>query len=150
MRLLQKKQFFALLLGAGLFCAPNRLHAQVADAELSDSPSQVVQASLPDADAASERQVSWRSLPKDFLHDQKAIWLLPLQLGGAITIIRLSLYRGHGATAGLIVADPHIMPYFRLHQGNLDDMNDGFDVQITTATVIAIPTTLMIAGHARQ
>ncbi len=55
-----------------------------------------------------------------------------------------------GGTAGLIVADPHIMPYFRSHQGNLDDVNDVFDAQITTATVIAIPTTLMIAGYARH
>ena len=146
MRLLQKKQFFVLVLGAGLFCAPNRLHAQAADAQLPDSPSQVAQASRPGADAASERQVSWRSLPKDFLHDQKGIWLFPLQLGkGHYWLPTLAVV---GGTAGLIVADPHIMPYFRSHQGNLDDVNDVFDAQITTATVIAIPTTLMIAGYA--
>lgn len=148
MRPLQKKQFLALILGAGLFCAPNRLHAQAADTQLPDSPSQVAQAQRPGGDAASERQVSWRSLPMDFLHDQKGIWLFPLQLGkGHYWLPTLAVA---GGTAGLIIADPHVMPYFRSHQGNLDDVNDVFDAQITTATVIAIPTTLMIAGYARH
>jgi hypothetical protein len=148
MRLLQKKQFFVLLLGAGLFCAPNRLHAQAADAELPDSPSQVAQASKSGGELASERQVSWRSLPMDFLHDQKGIWLFPLQLGkGHHWLPTLAVV---GGTAGLIVADPHIMPYFRSHQGNLDDVNDVFDAQISTAAVVAIPATLMITGYARH
>ena len=34
-------------------------------------------------------------------------------------------------TAGLIVADPHAMPYFRSHSRNLDDVNDTFDAPIT-------------------
>jgi membrane-associated phospholipid phosphatase len=148
MRLLQKKQFFVLILGAGLFCAPNRLHAQAADTELPDSPSQVAQTQRSGGDAASERQVSWRSLPMDFLHDQKGIWLFPLQLGkGHYWLPTLAVV---GGTAGLIVADPHIMPYFRTHQGNLDDVNDVFDAQISTAAVVAIPATLMITGYARH
>jgi membrane-associated phospholipid phosphatase len=52
-------------------------------------------------------------------------------------------------TAGLIVADPHIMPYFRSHASNLDKLNDTFDSTITTAEVVAIPTALMISGYAR-
>ena len=55
-----------------------------------------------------------------------------------------------GGTAGLIVADPHIMPYFRTHAGNLDDINDVFDPLITTAEVVAVPAGLMIAGYARH
>jgi len=42
------------------------------------------------------------------------------------------------------------MPYFRSHQKNLDDVNDAFDSLITTAEVIAVPTSLLIAGYARQ
>lgn len=92
--------------------------------------------------------MSWRTLPKDFLHDQKEIWLFPTQLA-----------RGHhwlpalaisGATAGLILADPHTMPFFRDHARNLDDLNDTFDTSITTAEVVALPVSLMIVGQMRH
>ena len=41
-------------------------------------------------------------------------------------------------TGGLIVADPHAMPYFESHARNLDDINDVFDPLITTGEVIAL------------
>src|ERR1700727_2496237 len=149
MNLIPKKHsVFALAFCAALFCVPNQAYAQAADAPLPDSPSQVAQSSKSGGELASERQVSWRSLPMDFLHDQKGIWLFPLQLGkGHYWLPTLAIT---GATAGLIVADPHIMPYFRSHQGNLDDVNDVFDAQISTAAVVAIPATLMITGYARH
>jgi len=50
----------------------------------------------------------------------------------------------------LIVADPHVMPYFQDHARNLDHLNDTFDSTITTAEVIAIPASLMISGYARH
>src|ERR1700730_2469796 len=95
----------------------------------------------------AEREVSWRSLPGDFLHDQKdravpgstGEWA-PLATYSSIT----------GVTAGLIVADPHVMPYFRSHAGRLDDLNDTFDAPITTAEVIALPASLMVAGYVRH
>src|SRR5438270_8995513 len=69
-------------------------------------------------DPGAEREVSWRSLPKDFLHDQKEIWTFPVQLGKgrhwAPTLAITAL------TGGLIVADPHAMPYFESHARNLD------------------------------
>ncbi|MGA9813048.1 MAG: hypothetical protein WBQ64_09745 [Terriglobales bacterium] len=55
-----------------------------------------------------------------------------------------------GGTAGLIVADPHVMSYFRAHARNLDDVNDTFDATITTAEVILLPGSLLIAGYARH
>ena len=55
-----------------------------------------------------------------------------------------------GVTAGLIVADPHAMPYFRSHSTNLDDANDVFDASITSAEVIAVPTALLISGYSRH
>jgi membrane-associated phospholipid phosphatase len=98
---------------------------------------------------ANERMVTWKTLPKDFVHDQKDIWFtFPSRLA-----------RGHhwipvlataGMTAGLIYADPHIMPYFRRHQKNIDKINDGFDPMITTAEVIALPAGLLAAGYARH
>ena len=101
------------------------------------------------SDSPTNREVTWRSLPKDFLHDQKAIWLLfPAQLAkGHYWLPTLAVA---GGTAGLIVADPHAMPYFRSHSRNLDDVNDTFDAPITTAEVIALPASLLVAGYARH
>ena len=94
------------------------------------------------------RDVTWKSLPKDFLRDQKDIWTFPVQLGkGHHWLPTLSIT---GVTAGLIVADPHVMPYFQDHARNLDRLNDTFDPTITTAEIIAIPTSLLITGYARQ
>ena len=42
------------------------------------------------------------------------------------------------------------MPYFRSHTQRLDDLNDTFDAQITTAEVVALPVSLMIAGYVRH
>jgi len=42
------------------------------------------------------------------------------------------------------------MPYFRSHAGNLDDVNDVFDASITTAEVVALPVSLLVAGYARH
>ena len=48
-------------------------------------------------------------------------------------------WRSARLTAGLIVADPHAMPYFGAPERNLDDINDVFDPLITTGEVIALP-----------
>ena len=115
--------------------------------ELPDSPSRV-SATARDGDQPYKRETSWRRLPKDFLHDQKAIWLFPVQLAnGRHWVPTLAVT---GLTGGLIVADPHTMPYFRSHQGNIDDVNDIFDSYITTAEVIAVPAALMVAGYVRH
>ena len=55
-----------------------------------------------------------------------------------------------GGTAGLIFADPHVMPYFRTHAKNLDDINDVFDSSITTGEVVALPVVLLISGYIRH
>jgi len=99
-------------------------------------------------DSPSNRDVSWRSLPKDFLRDQKDIWLFPVQLAkGRHWLPTLGIA---GGTAGLIVADPHVMPYFRDHARNLDRLNDVFDPSITAAEVVAVPASFMIAGYAQH
>ena len=133
----------AVLCGVVLGISPDRAGAQVDPATLPDSPSATHR-----GDPGSERTVSWKSLPKDFLHDQKAIWLFPTQLGkGRYLIPTLAITAG---TAGLIVADPHVMPYFRTHAGNLDDINDVFDAPITTAEVFVLPLSLMVTGYVRH
>ncbi|HTT22625.1 MAG TPA: phosphatase PAP2 family protein [Candidatus Sulfotelmatobacter sp.] len=92
--------------------------------------------------------MSWSSLPEDFFHDQKKIWLFPTQLAaGKHWVPTLAIA---GGTAVLIATDKYTMPYFRNHQGQLDDVNDVFDAYITTAEVIAVPASLMVAGYIRH
>jgi len=127
---------------------PTRIHAQQNDANLPDSRSPAIQSVEQAHDQTSDREESWRALPRDFFHDQKEIWLFPEQLArGRHWIPTLGIAAG---TAGLIYADPHVMPYFRSHATNLDDLNDVFDAYITTGAVAAIPASLMTAGYMRH
>jgi membrane-associated phospholipid phosphatase len=95
-----------------------------------------------------ERETTWKSIVPDILHDQKDIWLFPAQLGHARAWVPALLIAG--GTTGLIEADPHIMPYFRAHQRNLDDVNDVFDQWITFGEIGAIPVGVLTAGYARH
>ncbi len=132
-----------------MLCTTEIANSQSTTAQLPDSPSRVRQVEGVGPDSPSNREVSWRSLPKDFLHDQKGIWILfPGQLAkGHYWLPTLAIAWG---TAGLIVADPHAMPYFRSHARNLDDVNDTFDAPITTGEVIALPASLLVAGYLRH
>lgn len=140
---------FVILLVVLVACTRESANSQTSNSQWPDSPSHTREAYGESSDSPSNREVSWRSLPKDFLHDQKGIWLLfPAQLAkGHYWLPTLAIAAG---TAGLIVADPHAMPYFRSHAQNLDDVNDTFDAPITTAEVIALPAALLVAGYARH
>lgn len=144
----QTKNLFAVLVVcAGLAFSAQPALAQGNDSHLPNSPSQS-QLERHRDDPGSRREVSWRSLPKDFLHDQKDIWSFPVQLAkGRHWAPTLAI---SGVTAGLLVADPHVMPYFGSHRRNLDDINDVFDPLITTGEVVAVPISLMLAGYARH
>ncbi|HEY1896044.1 MAG TPA: phosphatase PAP2 family protein [Terracidiphilus sp.] len=122
--------------------------AQDKDDNLPDAPSPAARPGDSGTESPVGREATWRSLPGDFLHDQKDIWLFPTQLArGRHWIPTLAVV---GGTAGLIVADPHIMPYFRNHAGNLDDLNDTFDAYISTGIVAAVPVSLLTAGYIRH
>src|SRR5258708_12336055 len=56
--------------------APKWVNSQTANPQWPDSPSHTREVSGETSDSPSNREVSWRSLPKDFLHDQKGIWVL--------------------------------------------------------------------------
>jgi membrane-associated phospholipid phosphatase len=96
----------------------------------------------------ASREVTWRTVPADFLHDQKALWLFPVQLAKGRHL--LPVLAVAGVTAGLIYVDPHVMPYFRAHATSLDDVNDVFDPMITTGEVVAVPASLLLAGYVRH
>jgi PAP2 superfamily len=138
-----------VMLFAIVACWSQFANSQITDSAWPDSPSHTKEANGESADSPSHREVSWRSLPKDFVHDQKGIWLsFPAQLAkGHYWLPTLAVA---GGTAGLIVADPHAMPYFRSHARNLDDVNDTFDAPITSAEVIVLPASLMVAGYIRH
>jgi len=130
-------------------CTRESAHSQTANPQWPDSPSHAKESSGESAHSPTNREVTWRSLPKDFLHDQKGIWVtFPAQLAkGHYWLPTLAVV---GGTAGLIAADSHAMPYFRTHARNLDDVNDTFDAPITSAEVIALPAALLVAGYARH
>ncbi len=145
---IRKPWVWVCVLCAGINVSVNKVSAQTAASDLPDAPSETVFHPHHGGDPASDRQVSWRSLPKDFLHDQKGIWLFPVQLAkGKHLIPTLAIV---GATGVLIATDSQSMPYFGKHQGQLDDINDVFDASITSAEVIAVPAALLVAGYARH
>jgi membrane-associated PAP2 superfamily phosphatase len=129
--------------------APIVASAQTRTADLPNSPTPNLAKTQPDRRALTDREETWKALPKDFLHDQKQIWLVfPGRMArghGWVPVLAVS-----GVTAGLLYADPHIEPYFSKHQGNWDDFNDTFDAYITTGEVTAIPASLLAAGYMRH
>jgi membrane-associated phospholipid phosphatase len=148
MNRVEKLWLLSVVLCGGICCPANWASAQDNTADLPDSPSQVARSSPHGGDSSSEADPTWRTLPRDFLRDQKGIWLFPAQLAkGRHWLPALAI---GGVTAGLIAADPHAMPYFRSHAGNLDDVNDVFDASITSAEVVALPVSLLVAGYARH
>src|SRR5690242_9766722 len=105
-----------ICLGIG---ALNEASAQVTSSDLPDAPSEVTFHPHHGGDPASDRTVSWSSLPKDFLHDQKQIWTFPIQLGkGKHWVPTAAIV---GITGVLIATDKYTTPYFRNHQGQWDD-----------------------------
>lgn len=139
---------FALALCFAIGASSPQVSAQSDNSDLPDAPSETIFHPHHGGDPASDRQVSWHSLPKDFLHDQKQIWLFPVQLAkGKHLLPTLAIA---GGTAVLLATDSNVMPYFGKHQGQLDDINDVFDSYITTGEVIAVPASLLLAGYLRH
>jgi len=145
MRIRRRTRVFAASLL--LTCALHQGRAQEYT-NLPDDPGQAAKPTVDTTTGVPQREATWRSLPGDFLHDQKDIWLFPVQLAkGKHWVPTLIIV---GGTVGLIYADSHAMPYFQTHQKNWDDINDVFDPMITTGEVIALPFSLMTAGYVRH
>ncbi|HEY6489284.1 MAG: phosphatase PAP2 family protein [Terracidiphilus sp.] len=106
------------------------------------------QTSVDTTTGVPQREATWRSMPGDFLHDQRALWTFPIKVAKGHHLLPVAIVVG--GTVGLIYADPHVMPYFRNHQKNWDDVNDVFDPLISTGEVIALPAGLLAAGYIRH
>jgi PAP2 superfamily len=148
MKRTRNSSLICVLVCASTWCASRGASAQTADVSLPDSPAPVIESSHQGDGTYFDGVVSWKAMPKDFLKDQKAIWLSPRQLGkgrGWIPTLVVA-----GGTAGLIASDPHTMPYFRDHAKNLDDVDDVFDQLITTGEIVALPVSLIAAGYVRH
>jgi len=123
-------------------------HSQAISASLPDAPIPTAEARRASSAAVEDIDISWKKMPRRILKDQKDIWLFPTQLArGRYWVPTLVVV---GGTAGLIVADPKIAPYFRKHAGNLDDLNDSFDGTITSAETALVPLSLLAAGYIRH
>ena len=97
--------------------------------------------------AVAERDVSWRTLPRNILQDQKDIWLFPLQLAkGRQWLPTLAVT---GVTAALIVADPHDTPYFR-RTADFEGFNKAFSGPITATEIAIVPAAFLMVGHFRH
>jgi hypothetical protein len=97
----------------------------------------------------TDREESWKALPRDFAHDQRMVWaVFPDQTAHGHHWIPVLVTVG--TTAGLLYADPHVMNYFRSHEKNLSDLNTTFSSGISASEIAAVPVGLLLAGYARH
>jgi len=126
------------------------LGAQEAQQEVEGgAPRTVVEDATQNSAAAggTERDVSWSTLPRNFLQDQKDIWLFPVRLAkGRDWLPTLAVT---GVSAALIVADPHDTRYFR-RTARFEGFNDAFSGSITAGEIAAVPAAFLIVGHFRH
>ncbi len=97
--------------------------------------------------AVAERDVSFRTLPRNFLEDQKDIWLFPVQVAKGrhwLPVLAIT-----GVTAALIAADPHDTPYFR-RTAQFGSFNKAFSGSITAGEIAIVPAAFLVAGHFRH
>jgi membrane-associated phospholipid phosphatase len=132
---LRKAVLFSLLAAASpAFCQES------SDCASSASPTQQPQ---PSAIAASDRQVSLRTFPANFVADQKEIWIFPGQLAkGRHWLPTFAIL---GVTSALVASDPHTAPYFRATD-TFSGFNRVFSGVNTGAFIAAVPTSIYAIG----
>src|SRR5260370_22034500 len=96
------------------------------------------------AAAETEREVTWRTLPRNFLQDQKDVWLFPVQLAkGRHWLPALAVT---GVTAGLVLADPHDTPYFR-RTARFEGFHHPVSGRHTLRGIAGVPPAVFVCGH---
>jgi membrane-associated phospholipid phosphatase len=136
--------FFACF-GGGPLCLPVR--AQQPEPTQESQQTAPVGVPKQTAKKTDERDVSWRTLPRNILQDQKDVWLFPLQLvKGRHWLPAVAVT---GVTAGLIAADPHDTPYFR-RTARFEEFNDAFSGRITSSEIAFVPVAFLVGGFLRK
>jgi hypothetical protein len=118
--------------------------------DVTDDPGQGTRPQAPNHHGyPTDREESWKALPKDFLHDQKLIWaVFPSQTAHGHHWVPILVTAG--ATAGLLYADPHVLNYFRSHEKNLSDLNSTFSSGISASEIAGLPVGLLAVGYLRN
>lgn len=112
-------------------------------ARSSASPSGLPSNQIPGED----REVSWRKLPLNVLHDQKDMWLFPLQLArGRHWLPALFIT---GGTAAFLATDPQVEPHFR-QTTNFHSFNRAFSSTNTGAAIVVVPAVFYAASLWRK
>lgn len=94
-----------------------------------------------------DREVSWHKLPMNILHDQKDMWLFPLELGrGRHWLPALFIT---GGTAAFIASDPQVMPHFR-QTTDFRGFNRVFSTTATGAVIAVVPAVFYAASLVRK
>lgn len=96
-----------------------------------------------------QRDVSWKSLPKNFLEDQKDMWITfpgHLLFHGQHWLPTFSII---AVTGGLIEADPYDTPWFR-QTNNFPNFNRYFSKVNTDAFLAVGPGTVYLVGLWRK
>jgi membrane-associated phospholipid phosphatase len=130
-------QFFVVLslLGSPAF---SQEHGPAASSQTAQTAAQA-----PAAGGTSDREVSLRALPKNFLADQKDIWLFPTKLGkGKHWIPTITIV---GVSTALIASDPHSAPTFRTST-SFGGFNRAFSDVNTAAFIAAVPASIYAIG----
>src|SRR5580704_16358277 len=95
------------------------------------------------AAGTSDRYVSLPALPKNFLADQKDIWLFPTKLAkGKHWIPTIGIV---GVSAALIATDPHTAPTFRT-TSDFSGFNRAFSDVNAAAFIAAVPASIYVVG----
>ena len=113
-------------------------------------PAAAASAALPapsKEDPSEDREVSWRKLPMNLLHDQKNMWLFPLELGkGRHWLPALFIT---GGTAAFLATDAQTMPHFRQTK-NFHGFNRVFSTTATGAAIVVVPAVFYAASLLRK
>jgi membrane-associated phospholipid phosphatase len=116
-----------------------------ANKSLPDSPQPHVST---DQAALDERaDVNWHRLPKNFVQDQKDMWLFPLQLAkGKYWLPTLFIV---GGTAALVATDPQTAPHFRQIDA-FQDTSGALSAKVSGGIIAGVPATFYIVGLLRH
>ena len=153
---------FLLLVVAGLLCGVALGRAQDVSSEFgirswglaSDPQPPIPNPAAPNPNPQSpgpnpqpDRDISWRLLVPNILHDQKPIWLFPASAARGRHL--KPTFGIIAVTAGLVALDPHDAPYFR-HTTAFNNFNKVFSGSNMALGTAIVPLSFYAVGLARR